>query len=120
MSQPERIEIPDYFPVDVPRFAPGSVVRHRRYGYRGVVVDFDLSCRADEQWYESNQSKPDRDQAWYHILVDGSEICTYAAESNLQPDGSAEPITHELVGHFFEDYADGRYTRNDEIWPGWE
>lgn len=120
MSQPKRITIPDYFPVDLPRFTLGSVVRHRRYGYRGVVVDFDLSCRADEQWYQSNQTRPSKEQAWYHVLVDGSEICTYAAESNLQPDVSKEPITHELVDHFFDDFENGHYVRNDEPWPGWE
>ncbi len=53
-----------------PLYHPGQIVRHRRYGYRGVVVDSDLTCKADEAWYQSNQTQPDRNQPWYHVLND--------------------------------------------------
>ena len=99
-----------------PRFTTGQLVRHRRYGYRGVVVDFDLTCEASDQWYESNQTQPDRNQPWYHVLVDGTATTTYAAQANLLPDDSSEPIEHPLVEPFFSDFVDGKYVRNDRPW----
>ncbi len=67
-----------------PLYHPGQIVRHRRYGYRGVVVDSDLTCKADEAWYQSNQTQPDRNQPWYHVLVDGTSNTTYAAQTSLE------------------------------------
>ncbi len=102
------------------RFARGELVRHRRYGYRGVVVDFDATCKAPEDWYQSNQTQPAKDQPWYHVLVDGSDQTTYAAESSLMPDPSSEPISHPLLVAFFSAFHDGAYVRNDRPWPGTE
>ena len=45
-----------------PTFRPVQLVKHRRYGYRGVVVDFDSFCKAPEQWYQANQTQPDQNQ----------------------------------------------------------
>ena len=50
-------------------FDVGTLVRHRRYGYRGVIVAFDATCQASDQWYYSNQTQPSHDQPWYHVLV---------------------------------------------------
>jgi len=102
-----------------PRFDVGQLVRHRRYGYRGVIVALDEVCRADEDWYRSNSTQPDRNQAWYSVLVDGSEQITYAAESSLLPDASGDPISHPLVDEFFTRDGAGEYRRNDRPWPGW-
>lgn len=101
-----------------PHFEPGQLVRHRRYGYRGVVVARDESCQAGDAWYHKNQTQPDRDQPWYHVLVDGSSTCTYAASENLVADRSGLPVDHPLVPQFFSDFQDGRYSRNDVEWPG--
>jgi len=98
-------------------FEPGDLVRHRRYGYRGVVVALDLSCQADESWYQTNQTQPRRDQAWYHVLVDGSGATTYAAEENLGPDPSGQAVEHPLLEEFFEAFEEGRYRRNEKAWP---
>ena len=101
-----------------PTFEPGQLVRHRRYGYRGVVVDHDEFCRASDDWYSRNQTQPDRDQPWYHVLVDRSLTCTYAASDNLEADSSSLPVDHPLVSQFFQEFRNGRYIRNDEPWPG--
>lgn len=98
------------------RFAPGDLVRHRRYGYRGVVVEFDTECTAPESWYEANQTQPRRDQPWYHVLVDQSHAMTYAAQDSLAPDDSAAEIDHPLLAEFFEAFQAGRYVRNDRPW----
>ena len=97
-------------------FAPGDLVRHRRYGYRGVVVDLDTRCEAPADWYDSNQTQPNREQPWYHVLVDQSHAATYAAQDSLAPDDSAAEITHPLLGRFFRAFQDGRYLRNDRPW----
>ena len=100
-----------------PLFEPGQLVRHLRYGYRGVVVSRDESCQADEAWYQKNQTQPARDQPWYHVLVDGSSTCTYAASENLIADGSGLPVEHPLVPQFFNGFDGGQYIRNHVAWP---
>ena len=98
-----------------PRFDSGEVVEHRRYNYRGLIVAFDETCQATEEWYESNQTQPDRNQAWYHILVDGGQHITYVAESNLTPDQAKTPVVHPMLNLFFfgVDEGSNRYLRND-------
>lgn len=102
-----------------PKFAPGQLVRHCRYRYRGVVVAADPRCLADHQWYISNRTQPDQNQPWYHVLVDGTGTTTYAAESNLNEDDLGGPVDHPLVTQFFDGFRDGRHVRNDRPWPGW-
>ncbi|MDA0322613.1 MAG: heat shock protein HspQ [Verrucomicrobia bacterium] len=99
-----------------PTFKPGDIVHHRRYGYRGVVVDLDEECQASEEWHSANQTQPDRRQAWYHVLVDGGTQTTYVAQQNLEPDSTQAPVYHPLVEYFFTQYEDGHYTRNDRPW----
>ena len=77
------------------RFAPGQIVHHLRFDYRGVVADVDAEFSLGEEWYERNAvSRPPRDRPWYHVLVDGSDAVTYVAERNLEADPSAEPVAH--------------------------
>lgn len=102
------------------RFAPGDIVHHKRYDYRGVIVERDNRCAADKDWYQKNQTQPDREQPWYHVLVHGSGTVTYVAQSNLEADASGEPIEHPYVPIFFSEYDAGRYVRNEQPWPGWE
>lgn len=101
-----------------PIFEPGELVQHRRYAYRGVVVDRDEFCLADEDWYRKNRTQPERDQPWYHVLVHGTATCTYAAAENLMSDLDGSPIEHPLLPHFFVGFEEGAYVRNEEPWPG--
>jgi len=102
-----------------PRFTPGQLVRHRRYGYRGVVADLDSVCQADDTWYQKNKTQPNREQPWYHVLVHGTSSATYAAQENLLPDDSCDPVQHSMIDFFFSDFFAGRYVRNDTPWVGW-
>ena len=104
-------------PSRMPMFAPGQLVRHRSYGYRGVIVERDDICRAEDSWYQANQTQPSKDQPWYHVLVDGSDQITYAAQSSLLPDESLRTVDHPLVRYFFRGFDDGHYERNDQAWP---
>ena len=99
-----------------PLFEPGQLIRHRHYAYHGVVTAVDVVCQASEQWYWSNRAQPDRNQPWYHVLVDGSDACTYAAQENLESDSEGLPIQHPLLEHFFTGFRQGRYIRNDRPW----
>jgi len=115
-------EILDLTPEDIiadftPIFEPGEIVRHKRYGYRGIIVDIDPNCDATDNWYYSNQTQPNRDQSWMHLLVHGSDQVTYVAESNLIEDNSEESIVHPLLTHFFTKEENGQYFRNDNNWP---
>ena len=103
-----------------PLFAPGQLVRHRRYDYRGVVADFDMTCQADEKWYYENQTQPPRNQPWYHVLVDASPATTYAAQTSLTADDSSEPVDHPHVSELFVSFENGRYERSDVRIHGWE
>lgn len=100
------------------RYEPGALIRHRRYGYRGVVVSVDAECQADNEWYQKNQTQPDRNQSWHHVLVHETSTVTYAAGENLQPDDSTEEIQNPLVPHFFTAFDGVGYVRNSRPWPG--
>ena len=90
-----------FSPLKSPKFKPGQIVSHLKYSYRGLVVESDESCKADETWYQSNQTQPDREQPWYHLLVDGNQHVTYVAQSNLELDLSGEPIVHPMLNFSF-------------------
>ena len=99
-----------------PKFPAGQLVRHVRYGYRGVVVEVHPHCQADDAWYRSNQTQPPRNQPWYHVLVDGGQQTTYAAETSLEADPSGRPVEHPLVDLFFSAFDGESYVRNDRAW----
>lgn len=103
-------------PPSKPAFRPGDLIEHVRYGYRGVIVDLDLTCQSNEDWYQSNRTQPDRNQPWYHVLVDGAQHATYVAQQNLIQDKSGNAVTHPLLGLFFSKFDNGAYIRNDRRW----
>jgi heat shock protein HspQ len=110
-----------FVPPDEAKFSPGEVVLHLRYGYRGLIVEFDPTCQASEKWYKENPTQPDKNQPWYHVLVDGQQQVTYVAQNNLQSDLSGEPIVHPMLNLFFSGYEESvnHYLRNDIPWnPG--
>lgn len=90
------------------RFNIGDVICHRRYDYRGVIIMIDCECTAPDEWYENNETQPDRRQPWYRVLVDGGRE-TYVAEENLTRDTCGRRIEHPLVDRVFPTFYDGRY-----------
>ncbi|MFQ6005084.1 MAG: heat shock protein HspQ, partial [Woeseia sp.] len=86
------------------------LVHHKLFDYRGVVVDVDPEFMLTDEWYENvARSRPPKDRPWYHVLVHDATHSTYVAERNLEPDASAEPISHPLVEATFGAFEDGRY-----------
>jgi len=90
-------------------YSVGQLVQHRHYGYRGVIVEYDEQCRAEDGWYYSNRTQPERDQSWYHVLVHGRMHSTYAAEENLAPDTGGEQVIHPLIDRYFTAFRNGAY-----------
>ena len=99
-------------------FLPGDLIRHKRYGYRGVIVSVDPECFADDSWYSSNQTQPNKKQPWYHILVHNSSSTTYTAHSSIELDPNKIAINHPLLDDYFESFENEHYIRNDKSWPG--
>ncbi len=98
--------------VSAPRLRIGQIVRHRAFGYRGVVAGVDLFYRGNESWYESvAHGRPARDRPWYTILVDRAPHQAYVAEQNLEPDSSGGRVEHPLLAELFLEDPEGGYRR---------
>jgi heat shock protein HspQ len=96
----------------------GSKIKHKNYHYDGLIVDIDFYCFANDEWYQNNNTKPDKCQPWYHVLVNDSSMVTYAAQSNLYSgDEENLDISHPYINHFFDKNNEGVYIRNDKPWP---
>ena len=95
------------------RFAIGDVVRHRLYGFRGVVFDIDPVFANSEEWYESipEEARPMREQPYYHLLAenDESSYVAYVSQQNLAGDADGGPVEHPSLEQLFEEYDGGRY-----------
>ncbi|TYB89300.1 heat shock protein HspQ [Oceaniovalibus sp. ACAM 378] len=91
----------------------GQVVRHRKHPFRGVVFDVDAMFANTEEWYDSipEESRPSRDQPFYHLLAenDQSYYVAYVSEQNLVADYSGEPVGHPDLPDLFCDFQDGSY-----------
>ena len=98
--------------VEQPKFAIGQLVRHSKFGYRGVVVDVDLTFDLSEEWYERvARSRPPRDKPWYRVLVHDSVHETYVAERHLESDTETMEVDHPRIGEFFDEFRGNHYAR---------
>ena len=95
------------------RFGIGEVVRHRLFGFRGVVFDVDPVFANSEEWYQAipEDMRPERDQPFYHLLAenDESSYVAYVSQGNLVSDSEGGPVDHPTVPELFEQFKDGRY-----------
>jgi heat shock protein HspQ len=98
-------------------FQVGQIVHHVRYDYRGVIIDSDSTCQAQDVWYEVQTTgtgyKPTKQQPWYDVLVDGALHQTYVAQQNLRPSDDHSPISHPRVNQVFASFLDGRYSEDN-------
>ncbi|BBD01781.1 MULTISPECIES: heat shock protein HspQ [Sphingobium] len=100
-------------PIVHARFSIGDVVKHRMFGFRGVVFDIDPVFANSEEWYEAipEQARPDKQQPFYHLLAENGEssYVAYVSQQNLAADDSDEPVDHPAITGMFGSYADGKY-----------
>ena len=91
----------------------GQVLRHRKRPFRGVVFDVDAMFSNTDEWYDNipEDSRPSKDQPFYHLLAENgqSHYVAYVSEQNLVPDETGEPVDHPDLGDLFGDFEDGRY-----------
>jgi heat shock protein HspQ len=100
-------------PIVHARFSIGDVVKHRMFGFRGVVFDVDPVFANSEEWYDAipEGARPDKDQPFYHLLAENGEssYVAYVSQQNLMADDSDEPVDHPAITGLFGDYMDGKY-----------
>ena len=100
----------------VAKFQVGELIHHRRFNYRGVVIDVDAGFSGTEEWYNTMaHTNPPKDEPWYHVLVHKAEHTTYVAERNLESDLTGKPVFHPVLDHFFGEIKDGVYVRRQAI-----
>ena len=91
----------------------GQVVRHRKHPFRGVVFDVDAIFSNTDEWYAAipEESRPSKDQPFYHLLAENDEsyYVAYVSEQNLIADQSGEPVDHPDLPDLFGDFEDGYY-----------
>ncbi len=98
------------------KFRVGELIHHKRFDYRGVIVDVDATFAGTEEWYRAMaRSRPPKDEPWYHVLVHEAAHSTYVAERNLEPDPSGEPIVHPGLDRLFDELRDGVYARSRTV-----
>lgn len=101
------------------KFSIGQIVRHRKFGFRGVVFDIDPEFSNTEEWWESipEDVRPTRDQPFYHLFAESeeSEYIAYVSEQNLLADDSREPVRHPQVREVFTRGRDGSYKMKGQL-----
>ncbi len=92
------------------KFSIGQIVHHKLFDYRGVIIDVDCTFQGSEQWYQQvANSRPPKDQPWYHVLVDNAAHQTYVAERNLEASDVLTPIDHPVIDLVFSGMQEGHY-----------
>ncbi|MBB6424502.1 heat shock protein HspQ [Sphingopyxis sp. JAI128] len=94
-------------------FAPGDIVRHRMFDFRGVVFDIDPVFANTDEWYEAipEEIRPSKEQPYYHLLAENgdSSYIAYVSQQNLIADGDGGPIDHPQIEAMFDGLDQGRY-----------
>ena len=95
------------------KFRIGQVVRHRIHPFRGVIFDVDPVFANSEEWWQSipSESRPRKDQPFYHLLAENAETTyvAYVSEQNLLPDETGAPVRHPQVPELFGRLVGGLY-----------
>jgi heat shock protein HspQ len=104
----------------VAKFHIGMPVKHRFFGFRGVVFDVDPVFDNTEEWYQSipEERRPRRDQPFYHLFAETPEkmpYIAYVSEQNLVHDDDPEPIRHPAINEYFLGIKDGNFVVRNKM-----
>lgn len=95
------------------KYAIGTVVRHKKHPFRGVIFDVDPQFSNTDEWWESipEDKRPSKEQPYYHLLAenDTSYYVAYVSEQNLEMDETGKPIEHPEVEDLFGAMNNGQY-----------
>lgn len=97
------------------KYRIGQVIRHKTYGYRGVIVGWDATAKAPEGWLDTmhGKNRPHlRLLPNYSVLVDvrdrkGPQI-TYVVEENISIITDHE-VNHPQVKDYFNGFDGVQY-----------
>lgn len=96
------------------QFHVGQVIRHKLWNYRGVIIGWDETMTASDQWTQANHhdKKHRHEMPNYAILVDvrdraGNQV-TYVSEENLEVISNTK-IVHEILEEYFSDFDGSLY-----------
>lgn len=96
------------------KFHLGQIVRHRMHPFRGVIFDVDSEFSNTQEWYDAipEDTKPHKDQPFYHLLAENTQgyYVAYVSEQNLEIDDTGEPIDHPDLPNIFHKFKDGVYS----------
>jgi len=89
------------------KYRVGQVIKHKRFGYRGVIVGWDEMTKAPEFWIDQmhGRDKPEwRSQPNYSVLVDtrdreGAQT-TYVVQENLEVIKNTKVLNPKVDEHF--------------------
>ena len=73
-----------FSPLKSTKFKPGQIVAHLKYSYRGLVVESDESCEADEIWYHSQIKHKSRTRTTMVSFISGWQSTCYIC-STIKP-----------------------------------
>ncbi len=91
-------------------FFIGQRIKHKLFGYRGVIIDVDPFFMLSEEWYVlMAKSRPPKDHPWYRVLVHNSNHETYVAEQNLDEYTEEGEVNHPDIELYFKSYQNGNY-----------
>ncbi|XP_046332683.1 uncharacterized protein [Haliotis cracherodii] len=97
------------------KYRVGQVIRHKIWGYRGIIVGWDHQARAPESWIKQMHGKGKghyRTQPNYSILVDTrdriSPQTTYVPQENLEVIVHMQVI-HPDIDNYFENFDGAQY-----------
>ncbi|MFD1200239.1 heat shock protein HspQ [Brucella gallinifaecis] len=95
------------------KFQIGQIVKHRLFPFRGIIFDVDPEFANTEEWYDSipAETRPRRDQPFYHLLAENeeAEYMAYVSEQNLIADISDKPLRHPQIREMFDKLENGSY-----------
>ena len=105
-------------PILTAKFAIGHIVKHRIHPFRGVIFDVDPEYANTDEWWQSipEESRPRKDQPFYHLLAENEEgpYVAYVSEQNLLDDGVGGPVSHPDIEEYFADLQGDRYLMHPE------
>ncbi|CAD5116031.1 DgyrCDS4963 [Dimorphilus gyrociliatus] len=97
------------------KYRIGQVMKHKKWGYRGIIVGWDVRARAPEEWLRQMHppDKPHwRDYPNYSIIVDTRDRpdgqTTYVAEENIEIVSNTK-VMHPQTDKHFESWDGAQY-----------
>jgi heat shock protein HspQ len=95
------------------KFNIGEVVRHRVFPFRGVIFDVDPEFANTDEWWNAipAESRPSKDQPFYHLLAENeeTEYVAYVSEQNLVNDESDVPLRNPQIYQIFDRAPTGQF-----------